>query len=78
MEEKTQDIISTSYPNEYKLKIAATTVYILLSYMAYMSQKDGLCFESGLYCINMVLLMFPISVIPSGTTTHPKSVKDKV
>lgn len=78
MEEKASDIVLSSYSNEYKLKIAATTVYILLSYMACMAQKDRLCFVSGLYCINLVFLTFLMSVIPSGTTTHPQSVKDKV
>lgn len=53
-------------------------MYILPSYMAYMAQKDRLCFESGSYCVNLIFLMFLISVIPSGTTTHPESVKDKV
>lgn len=78
MEEKAPDITLSSYSNEYKLNIAATTLYILPSCMAYMAQKDRLCFESGLCCINLVFPMFLMSVIPSGTGTHPQSVEDKV
>lgn len=73
-----KDMISTSDPIEYKLTITAITGYILPSYITYMAPKCRSCFESGLYCRNLILLMSLFSVISLGTTTHPESVKDKV
>lgn len=78
MEEKVPDMISASDPIEYKLTVTDMTGYILPSYTTYMAAKCRSCFESGLYCRNLILLMFLISVISPGTTTHPESVKDEV